>query len=563
MSWASEQARAEAQRLSVSGDLTGAARVLAQAAAATPADAALANSAGNAALRAGDGPLAIAQFARAAALEPASAEYAINHAIALTRFQQPRAALAVLGQIEAAAQRDVRYCSVRAQAARDARDLAQAGAWYERAIALDPGHARALHGRARVAMERAEPDAVERYDTALASAPQDPELWLGKAQALDAAGRPDEAMALTRMIVEQAPQWLEAVRFLCQLNLAQGETDFTAPFAAAAARVPNDPNIPAAQCAVLAGLDRFTKAADVAAKAAQRFPAIEHFRMLEAVHAGEAGEDDHAETLWHSISLATPERALHEARHRLRRGDAQRAETLLEQVLQHDSANVTAWALRGIVWRLTGDPRSEWLHEQAGLVQVLQLPAEPAIMARIVAHLHALHDGSSLPLGQSLRGGTQTRGGLFVRHEPDFAHLRAAVLSALERYRDELPPLDPAHPLLRYRDSSWTLAGSWSVRLSGGGDRHASHIHPAGIVSSALYLELPDDIGSPQQRGWLELGRPPADLRLDLPPIRTIRPEAGHLALFPSTLYHGTTPFSGARRLTAAFDVNIDQDPPL
>ena len=37
--------------------------------------------------------------------------------------------------------------------------------------------------------------------------------------------------------------------------------------------------------------------------------------------------------------------------------------------------------------------------------------------------------------------------------------------------------------------------------------------------------------------------------------VHVIEPAAGHLALFPSTLYHGTTAFSAGERMTVAFDV--------
>jgi len=58
------------------------------------------------------------------------------------------------------------------------------------------------------------------------------------------------------------------------------------------------------------------------------------------------------------------------------------------------------------------------------------------------------------------------------------------------------------------------------------------------------------------QEGWLELGRPPPDLQMDLDPLATIEPEAGSLVLFPSYLYHGTRPFSAGKRLSVAFDVS-------
>jgi hypothetical protein len=96
---------------------------------------------------------------------------------------------------------------------------------------------------------------------------------------------------------------------------------------------------------------------------------------------------------------------------------------------------------------------------------------------------------------------------------------------------------------------------SWSVRLAGGGF-HAAHFHPGGILSSACYISLPDDLpGSPEKSGWLEIGRPPPELGLDLPPLATFEPKAGHLVLFPSYLFHGTRPFAGGERLTVAFDL--------
>ena len=76
------------------------------------------------------------------------------------------------------------------------------------------------------------------------------------------------------------------------------------------------------------------------------------------------------------------------------------------------------------------------------------------------------------------------------------------------------------------------------------------------MISSALYLEVPGNgAGEDPQSGWLELGRPPADLKLDLEPLALIKPKPGYMALFPSTLYHGTRPFKEGQRLSVAFDV--------
>jgi len=107
--------------------------------------------------------------------------------------------------------------------------------------------------------------------------------------------------------------------------------------------------------------------------------------------------------------------------------------------------------------------------------------------------------------------------------------------------------------MLRHRrDGPVRFAGSWSVRLQGSGF-HSHHIHPQGWISSAFYVAVPEQLEGEQ--GWLTLGEPQAELRIDLPPIRRIAPKPGQLVLFPSMMWHGTLPFDAGERMTVAFDV--------
>lgn len=548
-----------------SGELAKARELAEEVRRSFPSDAALADAAGDLAIKAGDPVAAEIHFAAACVAAPQMHEYAVNHAIALQQLGRHEAAIARLALHQQAGRGDPRYASVRALSERGRGRPDEAARWYEIALSLESGRLRALHGRARVALERGEPDAVARFDRALAASPGDADLWLGKAQALEVAGDATGARIIAEQIVQQAPAFLAGLTFLSGLRLAAGEPDFTAPFREAAARVPQDPNIPATHIETLAGLDFANTAADIAAEARRRFPDEPHFALLEAIHAGSAGDDARAETIFAGLTDKRPLRFLHEARHRLRIRDPIAADDLLDRALTDDPWDISAWALRGIAWRLAGDSRADWLHTQAGLVELKPLTGRDGLLPEAITQLRRLHAASSMPLGQSLRGGTQTRGILFHRTEAILAELHAAIGVTLETYRAGLPRTDQAHPLLRHRATPWQLAGSWSVRLTGSnngvGDHHTAHIHPQGIVSSALYLVVPDaaqDAG--EKRGWLEIGRPPPDLRLNLAPLRVIQPQEGHMALFPSTLYHGTTAFGSVRdeaaeRITVAFDV--------
>lgn len=531
-------------------------RTLGQALAEHPDHAQLHNAAGSMAMRSGDAAQAEVAFARALDLVSGNPEFVVNRAIALGHLGRHDEALSLLSAYEGACAVEARYWSVRGATARAANKQSEAAHAYDRCLAIDPRHAKGLHGRARTAIDRGEDDSVARFDAALSANRSDPDLWLGKAQALDVQGDSASARRIAEQLVAQLPHWLEGLKFLSQLRLAEGERDFTSHYHEAAERAPHDPDIPCAHAAVLAGLDHAEEAAEIVAKAQKRFPQVPRLRLLEAVYLGEAGQHQRAEAIFAKLELGTSECAIHEARHHIRLGDFDRAEKLLCNALTDQTVMHSAYSLLGLVWRLTQNPNAIWLHEQVGVVQVLPLREAEAVIPPAIEILHKLHDKSPLPLGQSLRGGTQTRHILFDRHEPEFTNLHKAIEATLEDYRAGLPPLDKSHPLLRHRGDRWSLAGSWSVRMRGGGDYHTSHIHPQGMLSSALYMIVPEDARSEgEHQGWLEIGRPPPDLGLDLGPLTSIQPREGYLALFPSTLYHGTTSFEDGLRMTVAFDV--------
>ena len=552
--------RDQAVAAAAAGDVARAGSLFEQAVRAAPADTSILNSAGAHWSKAGDPARAIAMFAQAVAADPGAIEPAINLAILLTNAGRSSEAIDVLVSRERLAAGNARYWSVRGNAERTIGKKRESFASYERAWALDRSNPRAAEGRARLALESGL-DARPYYRDAQSVAGGEPTVLLGLGQALEACGELAEARQIAEQLVARAPAWLPALEWLAQLRWSAGERgDFTGHYAAPAAKGPS-PELYRSWCGLLAGVDQFEKAAEVAATAQRRLGESPEFALLEAIHAGEAGDDARAEAIFASLSLQGPDRDVQEARHRLRTGDPARAEQLTAQAIAVSPGNIAAWALRDIAWRLLGDSRHEWLHGQEGLVRPMQLNLDAAQFGTIVALLDRLHDTSSMPVGQSVRDGSQTRGGLFDRHEPEIRVLEESFGRAIDDYRSLLPPVDETHPLLRHRDDPWRFAGSWSIRAFTGG-RHTEHIHPLGILSSAAYFVVPPPQPDDVQAGWLELGRPPPDLRLALPPIRAIEPLPGRCALFPSTLYHGTRPFSGGKRMTVAIDVHLDHAAP-
>lgn len=521
-----------------------------RALAAAPDDPALSNSGGSFHARNGRHERALALFDRALAIDPRHIEAAINRAIALGALGRTEQARVGLLHLESQAAGSARYWSVRAAAERADGVLVDAASSYDRCLALAPDRARALHGRARVALERDEPDAEDRFVASLTQTPDDLEAWLGRAQAALSAGRTQSALEIVTALAKIAPGWTAALELLAQLRWEAGDPDYCAHYAL----VPpgqRDHALILSWAARLAAGGNPGAAADILAACGSDAPDL---LLAEAVYAGEAGDDLRAARLFASLPSDLSERPVQEARHLLRMRDADAAEACLARAIAADPVDVRAWALRDIAWRLTGDRRHGWLHGQPGLWQTIELDLDEAALATTRAYLNALHDHSARPIGQSVREGTQTRGGLFDRHDRGWAELRSEIGEALSSYRAGLPPADPTHPLLRDRDAPWRIVGSWSVRFDAAG-WHTEHIHAAGRISSAAYLQTPPLDPTDPHAGALELGRSPPDLRLDLPPLTTIIPAAGRIALFPSTLYHGTRRFTAGRRLSVAFDV--------
>ena len=430
----------------------------------------------------------------------------------------------------------------------DAHDAALAA--FARAAGLAPEDASIAHGRAHCALE-AGIDALPLFEIARRLAPGNGDVLIGRAAAQLAAGQGEAAAAELDAVLLQAPLWLQGHAQLAQMRAMLGRADqATASLDRALAAAPREPALWHALFALHLRREDYA-ALDAAVARSADVPEIEALRREhEAITAAELGDRARADRLFADAPVTL---ALWHIRHLLRSGRVEAALPLIDRELASDRA-AAVWPYAAAAWRLAGDPRSAWL-EAPGLVSVQDLPDLPPL-DQLAAHLRSLHVAKGEYLDQSVRGGTQTDGPLLSRIDPLLRATRAAIEAAVRRHVAQLPPPDPAHPLLGpRRDRRIRFAGSWSVRLAGAGF-HANHVHPQGWISSALYVALPERApDEPADAGWLTLGEPQAGLGLDLPPTRLVEPRPGRLVLFPSWMWHGTRPFAAGERLTIAFDV--------
>lgn len=422
------------------------------------------------------------------------------------------------------------------------------------AARLDPGSASIAHGQARTALEAGLP-AEALFERALQLSPSDAAVFQGLVAARLAAGRGDRAEAELDSIVARRPLWIEGHNQLAQLRSMLGKRSLAS--ASLERALEHQPDQVPLWCALF---DLNVKSGDFAGLA----EAIERARETgvaeeatlphRAIASAELGQTEFADDLFSRLLAAGgPELPIWRMRHLLR-SRPREALPLIDRELAGPHAAL-AWPYAAVAWRLNNDPRWDWLSRDGALVAVHDLDDDLPPLDRLADVLRSVHTSGGEYLDQSVRGGTQTDGPLLARIEPEIRKLRSAIVGAVERYVANLPERDETHPLLSApRNRQVRFSGSWSVRLKDRG-YHASHVHPQGWISSALYVALPQEPDSERNAGWLHLGAPSLGLGDASRPLRLIQPKPGRLVLFPSWMWHGTRPFSAGERLTVAFDV--------
>ncbi len=423
-------------------------------------------------------------------------------------------------------------------------------------VARNPRDVIALHNLGVELRKRDRHDeALETLELAVALGAKAPETATVLAHLLADFGRFDEAVALYHHVLDVHPDMIDAHETLARLLPQIGRCDEAFDsYRQALLRAPGSGLLWLSALSAAKDLRDADQLLAWVADIEARFGPEPFLDVLAAQAHMWRGEDSIAlHKLANVISTEPANPAAHAtiAQIFLRNGDLFKAEAAALTASRLAPDDQTAWALLTVIWRLSNDPREQWLADYDRLIMEIDL--DGIDLTATSATLSGLHRTLEHPAEQSLRGGTQTRGLLFDKVDPAITTLRESIERGISTALAALPD-DPAHPFLRRATGGFAFAGSWSVRLRSAG-HHIGHIHPAGWLSSATYIDLPPEVDGSGQAGALTFGVPESALGLDLPPRRVIAPRAGKLVLFPSYFWHGTVPFiSDQPRLTVAFD---------
>ncbi len=439
----------------------------------------------------------------------------------------------------------------------------------ERAITLSPGHGQARHNLAMLLRNAdAGDEALRVIEPLIASARATADNRALHAHLLCDRNEYDAAVDAYRAILREHPGHVATHQTLAALlpQLGRGDEAMDG-YAAALAAQPDSRDLWVSAMAQARAMARVAQLDDWSTRAMRRFADDADIVALRADAIGLGGDAWAAAGLLEEHVAARPDHLasqLGAAYWNLVRHEPAAAEAYAVRATHLAPEDQTAWAYLATIWRLRDDPRSGWLNDVDRLVHatVVEPPAGfadlGAFMGELATYLTAQHQTQDHPADQSLRSGTQTRGHLFLKRDPLMHDLVLAIKAQCENWLAGLAS-DETHPFLARNSRQVGFVNSWSVRLRDNGF-HVSHIHHKGWLSSAFYVAVPPEVlaadpAAADPAGALSFGIPDAAMGYDLPPLRVERPIPGKLCLFPSYLWHGTTPFHSAEpRLTVAFD---------
>jgi tetratricopeptide (TPR) repeat protein len=452
------------------------------------------------------------------------------------------------------------------------RNWASAEHWLRRALSMQSG----AEAQSELAMieyylglslkfQRRHAEALTHLDRAKLLAPYNNQVQGSCAVVLQHLQRFDDAIAAYEEMLARDPLDLATHLHVNELLYRQGRDGrFLQSYDEAARKAPRSALPLNAKGQFLLKAGRPQDAHDVFRQSLQIAPQ-DAAALTGLAHSLEALGDRAGALGFHNKSVqlhdGNPDTLVACAGFQLRSDDARTALELAARAHALQPADQAALALLGLCYRALHDDREYLLNDYRAFVGVIDLDPPDgyvdmeAFNRDLARYLDGLHGDVRENFTQTLRGGTRLYDELFYNGHDLVDRLRVKIEDAIRRY---IAPLaaGAAHPFTSRRTAAFSYSGSWSSRISGSGF-HLNHIHPAGWISSAYYVAVPEAAADrDKQPGWLKFGEPTGDFDKSFTPRLTVQPKPGRLVLFPSYIWHGTLPcHSPQNRTTIAFDV--------
>jgi len=496
--------------------------------------------------------------------QPANGQARAGLIRALDDLGELAAAEAECRRLLAANERNPQGWSLLAMIQRNQGRLGEAERAYRRAIDLAPTQAQAHHnlGSVLIRMDRAE-EALQALEHAQACGLEGFELAFNRGMALLQLYRITEAENAFALAVAHNPLHAEAQINLARLRFMQGQPDFSRDIAAAAAAHGNNTQLQILLSLLLRRSGDLQRAESLLRDARARIGPSPEIRAALAEVLLEAGRLGEAEAEALEAAAVQPDNAGivdNLVAILLSRGRPADALPFILRQRQRFPTGQNWLAYEATAARMLGDPRHQELYDYGRLVRTYDIEAPTGelsmqtLNAALLQALDTRHAFANHPLDQSLRHGSQTARNLIADPDPTIQAIMKIFELPIQDYLQHLGT-EKNHPLSARNHGNAVIAAAWSVQLRREGF-HVNHVHPQGWISSAYYVDVPEEAKDETlMSGWLKFGEP----RYPVPgigPEGVVQPRAGRLVLFPSYMWHGTNAIHGEQtRTTIAFDV--------
>lgn len=440
----------------------------------------------------------------------------------------------------------------------------EAEAAHRQAIALNPADAIAHHNLGALLVSMKRPEAMKSLQTARGLGIEGYNEAYNRGGAALNLGDLEGAEAAFARAVELQPLDPEAQRMLARTRFMRGDPAFARSLATAMRANRDNMPLQSLLAELLWHAGDLSSAETLLRDALGRAQSGAARSMLAMVLLDQ-GRLEEAETEALEAAAAKPGAPLITANLvaiLIARGRAEEAMPFIEVQLQRDPFAQEWLAYEATAARMLGASRYRELYDYDALVRTFDIAPPPgfasisAFNLALAGVLNETHGSRRELLDQTVRNGTQSLRSLLADSSPVVRAALKALRAPIDEYCRALA-LNDRHPLARIRAGEVRFTGAWSVRLQRGG-HHVNHVHPAGIVSSAYYIEVPEEMqDAALKSGWLKFGEPryPA---AGLGPEHFVQPRPGRLVLFPSYMWHGTNAIYGAAHcLSLAFDIAI------